>query len=1032
MSTYLRSRSFRPAFLLTILISLLLVSSSIAMEKITLVQGISSQLFGGPADGSSKARCDSTIIMGPWGSGAPFNGQFEASSNSIQVCAWNGWTSHDNNLPDSIYWHADTYNAANLNGHGAGNMAAWCGTMDFAACSAADVDGGYGNNMEDGMIWEAVVADPSQPALLTIDAWLNYNVEPGYDFVSIGCIVNGSSDQVVMLALDGSGENYHLQESFTYQPGDYVGDLGNMVRLEILVTSDGAYSDEDCFHATNGAVQIDDIAVAVDNGSLYYFEDFESGDLGQWDPSVFAGVGDFANLRSGLEGYIDVCSVNMSCQVNFIDDGEVVPGTGGSMCIDWCYGPGGYVVNTTGGLAGPEYHLNNSVLSPIMPWPENCSTGGVFSYDVYQHEDLSYDSPGIFTFWDVRSTTSTNPEDIESAVWEGYDFVYYMMGYMRRVHNVSEFLDPGAKFVQVRLSVVEYGYNWGWDGNDASPAPYFDNVRLVAYDLGGPALSAREHLLANDGFPASGSLDTQNPGNNSVRFDMATNIEVNDLAPVCYGDSIVMDASPLRDGATLTGPPVMHYRLKPSTTFDPYRTSGLPLLGSVTGSQVILGNGLLSETQFSFDLPDTGFLFPGDVMHYYFTASDEVGGLDMETSILPADTLGFSKLTDAMSYDQSYAFRALPTVQGFNGEDFETPLVLFWDDLGSDTKRPHYHYALNNTIGGVGDSYDVYYSNAASSHVGNGLGRRATVAQLNAYDTIIYASGVLYSPTLTTVLEGSSEAPNLTVLESWLALGNKHLFLAGDEIASAMVAAGAQGQAFMYDWMGAALANNDVRPLIGGQSTPMVKTMSGNPVFYQADTWIAYGGCPHINLFDAVTVTNGGVPLAEFLAVDGSPGVFPYSAATLKINAGLQSAVISLPYDLSFIWDNPDAAKSSASKSARAEMLGEILSYFGLGNTYPTAAPDAISFTTRNYPNPFNPKTRIEFNMPQNGQLKIRIFNIRGEQVRVLVDEFHVMGPGWVTWDGTDEAGNAVSAGVYFYEARTSGNVDVGKMALVK
>jgi len=70
--------------------------------------------------------------------------------------------------------------------------------------------------------------------------------------------------------------------------------------------------------------------------------------------------------------------------------------------------------------------------------------------------------------------------------------------------------------------------------------------------------------------------------------------------------------------------------------------------------------------------------------------------------------------------------------------------------------------------------------------------------------------------------------------------------------------------------------------------------------------------------------------------------------------------------------------------------------------------------------------------LPDNGQLNIQIFNVRGERVKTLVDEARLAGPGSVMWDGTNSQGHTVSAGVYFYEARMGAEVKVGKMALVK
>ena len=56
-------------------------------------------------------------------------------------------------------------------------------------------------------------------------------------------------------------------------------------------------------------------------------------------------------------------------------------------------------------------------------------------------------------------------------------------------------------------------------------------------------------------------------------------------------------------------------------------------------------SGEIVPGKWAFDLPDTGFLFPGDVLHYYIEATDAIGGpggTDPRTAIMPADTTGFS------------------------------------------------------------------------------------------------------------------------------------------------------------------------------------------------------------------------------------------------------------------------------------------------------------------------------------------------------------------------------------------------------
>src|SRR3990170_2276974 len=70
---------------------------------------------------------------------------------------------------------------------------------------------------------------------------------------------------------------------------------------------------------------------------------------------------------------------------------------------------------------------------------------------------------------------------------------------------------------------------------------------------------------------------------------------------------------------------------------------------------------------------------------------------------------------------------------------------------------------------------------------------------------------------------------------------------------------------------------------------------------------------------------------------------------------------------------------------------------------------------TQNYPNPFNAATSIQFNLPQSSKVKLEIFNILGQKVKTLVNEKLSAGYKKVTWDGTDEKGNNVASGVYFY-----------------
>ncbi|NIR71235.1 MAG: T9SS type A sorting domain-containing protein [Phycisphaerae bacterium] len=86
----------------------------------------------------------------------------------------------------------------------------------------------------------------------------------------------------------------------------------------------------------------------------------------------------------------------------------------------------------------------------------------------------------------------------------------------------------------------------------------------------------------------------------------------------------------------------------------------------------------------------------------------------------------------------------------------------------------------------------------------------------------------------------------------------------------------------------------------------------------------------------------------------------------------------------------------------------------------------------QNYPNPFNPSTTISYQLPKAEKVSIIIYDLLGRQVRELVNENQEAGVHSVKWDGKNQAGQTVAAGVYIYKI-TAGQVrQVRKMVFVK
>jgi hypothetical protein len=85
-----------------------------------------------------------------------------------------------------------------------------------------------------------------------------------------------------------------------------------------------------------------------------------------------------------------------------------------------------------------------------------------------------------------------------------------------------------------------------------------------------------------------------------------------------------------------------------------------------------------------------------------------------------------------------------------------------------------------------------------------------------------------------------------------------------------------------------------------------------------------------------------------------------------------------------------------------------------------------------NYPNPFNPQTTIEFSIAKTDNVSLKIYDISGRLVRMLVNRAMTAGSHKVVFDGRDDAGLPLSSGVYFYQLQSGAQSFTKKMILIK
>jgi len=411
---------------------------------------------------------DTTYVYGGPGS---FEGKFETAAGEPDR---QGWVGVDLTQIIESHWHIDTYNCANLDTSQTDNHAWWCGE-DIPSCGEDDPLGGYGNSYWEFIDYYAEVFDDQVSTTITIEAVLNYDNEPGYDFLYLECeFVIGMQ---VLRTFNGSGAAATVTEAIIFNPGDYVPhpDTGNpSCHLRWYGTSDGAWSDADCDWPSAGLAQIDNIVVSGNNGVQTVLETCE-GPAIVWNIVYPYGVGDFSKVWPLLDD-LDPAIQNGTPQFAFVDDGEVVPGTGGQWCQTWCYGPDGWCVTATGGMLYFGDKIHNEIWSPIISWPDTEHDLAILTYEAYRHND-PWDPPCVVDTWRIRST----PDPTAVSGWSDW------MGeegppttdpeYVRLEFNIADLLVMDCRYIQIALGAHDITPIIIWE-HEPTPAPYLDNVSV--------------------------------------------------------------------------------------------------------------------------------------------------------------------------------------------------------------------------------------------------------------------------------------------------------------------------------------------------------------------------------------------------------------------------------------------------------------------------------------------------------------------------------------------------------------------------
>ena len=103
-----------------------------------------------------------------------------------------------------------------------------------------------------------------------------------------------------------------------------------------------------------------------------------------------------------------------------------------------------------------------------------------------------------------------------------------------------------------------------------------------------------------------------------------------------------------------------------------------------------------------------------------------------------------------------------------------------------------------------------------------------------------------------------------------------------------------------------------------------------------------------------------------------------------------------------------------------------VSSTVGIDDDYTLNRPGS-PIAIRNYPNPFNNRTTIEYSLPSDGHVVLQVFDILGRHVETLINGFQAAGNYQTDWDSRD-----LTSGYYFYKIQSGSSVQTGQMLLLK
>jgi len=178
-----------------------------------------------------------------------------------------------------------------------------------------------------------------------------------------------------------------------------------------------------------------------------------------------------------------------------------------------------------------------------------------------------------------------------------------------------------------------------------------------------------------------------------------------------------------------------------------------------------------------------------------------------------------------------------------------------------------------------------------------------------------------------------------------------------------------------------------------------------------------------------LSVNESGMMVASNQAEDGTVTLVVVNTSGGSVDR-VEDVLLSIPY--TFKGNRREQSVVELTDFKAAGMSGESLPVTIREKRIDISVVPTVFALHQNYPNPFNPVTEIQFDVPQESQVQLTIYNIMGQEVTTLNNSTLQAGFHSIRWDGTNGLGEQVSTGVYFYRLSSPAFTSTKKMIMVK